>query len=169
MSRSGARLVRAPLLVSVQWLAQLLPVVRVSAAGLYMTPSATTAQPILVVDDNYDNAEIVRQALLAYGHTVAVAHDGDEALALFESERPSLVLLDVMMPGRSGWEVCRMMKQHPELGRVVRVIMLTALSEFEDKRAALQTGADDYISKPIDLRDLANKVQRNLDLVPRPS
>ena len=125
----------------------------------------SSAPSILVVDDNDDNAEIVRALLEARGFPVLVAHDGDQAMALFESARPSLVLLDVLMPGRSGWEVCRLMRQHPEHGRSVRIIMLTALAEWNDKQSALQTGADDYITKPIDLPDLELRVRRNLALV----
>jgi CheY-like chemotaxis protein len=90
--------------------------------------------PILVVDDNQDNAEIIRQYLEVRGYPITVAHSGDEAIALFEQVKPALVLLDVMMPGRDGWEVCRIMKQHPSLGRHVRVVMVTALDEWEDKR-----------------------------------
>src|SRR5262249_45017164 len=112
------------------------------------TMSDETLPPILVVDDNRDNAEIIRQYLEIRGYPVTVAHNGDEALALFEKVRPALVLLDVMMPGRDGWEVCRVMKQHPTLGRAVRVIMVTALDEWQDKREALQIGADDYVEKP---------------------
>lgn len=122
-------------------------------------------QTILVVDDNRDNAEIVRQWLESRGHTVLVAFDGEEALERFEAARPALVLLDVMMPGRSGWDVCRVMKQHPEHGRCVRVIMLTALGGWDDKQEAIRTGADDYITKPLDLQDLTRRVQRNLALV----
>jgi two-component system response regulator VicR len=118
--------------------------------------------PIMVVDDNHDNAEIIRQYLEIRGYPIAVAHDGDEALALFETVKPALVLLDVMMPGRDGWEVCRIMKQHPLLGRSVRIIMVTALDEWQDKREALQLGADDYVEKPFDLPTLAATVQRNL-------
>jgi two-component system response regulator VicR len=117
---------------------------------------------ILVVDDNQDNAEIIRQYLEIRGYAVTVAHSGDEALSLFETVRPSLVLLDVMMPGRDGWEVCRVMKQHPTLGRTVRIIMVTALDEWQDKREALQLGADDYVEKPFDLPTLAATVERNL-------
>jgi CheY-like chemotaxis protein len=117
--------------------------------------------PILVVDDNPDNTEIIREYLEVRGYPIAVAHDGDEALALFERIRPRLVLLDVMMPGRDGWEVCRLMKQHPSLGREIRVIMVTALDEWDDKRQALETGADDYVEKPFDLRRLAATVERN--------
>ena len=117
--------------------------------------------PILVVDDNPDNTEIIREYLEVRGYPIAVAHDGDEALALFERIRPRLVLLDVMMPGRDGWEVCRLMKQHPSLGRDIRIIMVTALDEWDDKRQALETGADDYVEKPFDLRRLAATVERN--------
>jgi len=117
---------------------------------------------ILVVDDNHDNAEIIRQYLEIRGYAVTVAHSGDEALALYETVRPAVVLLDVMMPGRDGWEVCRIMKQHPTLGRSVRVVMVTALDEWQDKREALQLGADDYVEKPFDLPTLAATVERNL-------
>ena len=126
--------------------------------------STGTLSPILVVDDNEDNADIMRQYLEVRGYPIFVAHDGDEALAMFEKVRPALVLLDVMMPGRDGWEVCRIMKQHPVLGRAVRVIMVTALDEWQDKRQALQLGADDYVEKPFDLAKLAMVVQRNLDM-----
>ena len=121
---------------------------------------------ILVVDDNQDNTDIIQHYLEARGYPITVAHDGDEALALFETVRPSIVLLDVMMPGRDGWEVCRLMKQHPALGRRVRVIMVTALDEWDDKRQALQTGADDYVEKPFDLARLATAVERNAALLP---
>jgi two-component system response regulator VicR len=118
--------------------------------------------PILVVDDNHDNAEIIRQYLEIRGYPITVAHSGDEALALFETVRPSVVLLDVMMPGRDGWDVCRVMKQHPTLGRSVRVIMVTALDEWQDKREALQIGADDYVEKPFELPTLAATIERNI-------
>src|SRR4051812_15587907 len=122
----------------------------------------TAHPPILVVDDNPDNAHIIRDYLEARGYPITVAYNGDEAMKAFEEVKPSLVLLDVMMPGRDGWEVCRTMKQHPQLGRKVRIIMVTALNELDDKREALQTGADDYIEKPFDLATLAATVQRNL-------
>jgi DNA-binding response OmpR family regulator len=76
--------------------------------------------------------------------------------------KPALVLLDVMMPGRDGWEVCRIMKAHPVLGKTVRIIMVTALDDWQDKREALQLGADDYVEKPFDLPTLVTTVQRNL-------
>jgi DNA-binding response OmpR family regulator len=118
--------------------------------------------PILVVDDNEDNAEIIRQYLRRIGYPVTVAHSGDEALSVFETVRPALVLLDVMMPGRDGWDVCRTMKAHPTLGKSVRVVMVTALDDWQDKRDALQIGADDYVEKPFELATLAETVHRNL-------
>jgi CheY-like chemotaxis protein len=121
--------------------------------------------PVLVVDDNLDNTEIIARYLGARGYPVTVAHDGDEAMTLFEQTRPALVLLDVMMPGRDGWEVCRLMRQHPALGKRVRIIMVTALDEWDDKRQALQTGADDYVAKPFDLPKLAATVERNAALL----
>ncbi|MBA3890704.1 MAG: response regulator [Gemmatimonadaceae bacterium] len=121
--------------------------------------------PILVVDDNQDNAEIIRQYLEIRGYPITVAHNGDDALVAFEEVRPALVLLDVMMPGRDGWEVCRLMRQHPDLGKKVRIVMVTALDEWEDKREALQTGADDYVEKPFDLPSLVVTVQRNLAML----
>jgi len=81
---------------------------------------------------------------------------------VYESVKPAVVLLDVMMPGRDGWEVCRIMKQHPVLGKSVRIIMVTALDAWTDKREALQRGADDYVEKPFDLPTLAKTVQRNI-------
>ncbi len=127
--------------------------------------SPASLPTVLVVDDNHDNADIIRQYLEAHGYPVSVAYNGDEALSLFETIRPSIVLLDVMMPGRDGWEVCRLMKQHPSLGRGVRVVMVTALDQWDDKRQALQTGADDYVTKPIDLPKLVHTVERNAALL----
>jgi two-component system, OmpR family, phosphate regulon response regulator PhoB len=124
--------------------------------------SPTDPPTILVVDDHRATADLYRQLLESRGYVVAVAHGGDDALALFEAVRPALVLLDVMMPDRDGWTVCRLMKQHPELGGIVRVIMVTGRDDWRDKQDALQTGADDYLEKPISLARLAHAVERNL-------
>lgn len=117
---------------------------------------------ILVVDDDPSAVEIVQTYLEARGYRVATASDGREALAKFEEVRPALVLLDVMMPGMDGWEVARIIKNHPELGGRVRVVMLTALGGFADKQEGLRAGADDYIVKPIRLEELGKTVERNL-------
>lgn len=135
---------------------------------LHISMPSPERLPILVVDDNPDNTAIIREYLESRGYAIAVAHDGDEALVIFEQLRPRLVLLDVMMPGRDGWDVCRIMKQHPRLGRGLRVVMVTALDEWDDKWQALETGADDYLGKPFDLRGLALTVERNLALLAEP-
>ena len=93
---------------------------------------------------------------------LATAADGREALAKLEEVRPALILLDVMMPGMDGWEVSRTVKNHPEFNDV-RVVMLTARSEFTDKQEGLRSGADDYIVKPIRLEERERKVERNLE------
>ena len=121
--------------------------------------------PILVVDDNADNAHIIRDYLEARGYPITVAYNGDDAMKAFEEVKPALVLLDVMMPGRDGWQVCREMKQHPTLGRSVRVVMVTALDDWVNKRQALQTGADDFVEKPFELPRLAATVERNIKLL----
>lgn len=127
-------------------------------------PAASKTQ-ILVVDDNPDNAHIIRDYLEARGYPIAVAYNGDEAMALFEQINPSIVLLDVMMPGRDGWQVCREMKLDPERGKKIRVIMVTALDDWMNKRQALQTGADDYVEKPFELAKLAATVERNIAML----
>lgn len=125
----------------------------------------TSHPPILVVDDNPDNAHIIRDYLEARGYPITVAYNGDDAMKAFEEVKPALVLLDVMMPGRDGWQVCRDMKQHPTLGRNVRVVMVTALDDWVNKRQALQTGADDFVEKPFELSKLAATVERNVKLL----
>jgi DNA-binding response OmpR family regulator len=117
--------------------------------------------PILVVDDNEDNANIIRDYLEARGYPISVAYDGEEAMRLFERDKPSLILLDVMMPGRDGWQVCREMKGHPTLGSSIRVIIVTALQDWMNKRQALETGADDFVEKPFELAALVKVVERN--------
>jgi two-component system response regulator VicR len=120
---------------------------------------------ILVVDDNPDNANIIRDYLEARGYPITVAYNGDDALKAFGEIKPAVVLLDVMMPGRDGWQVCREMKQHPTLGKSVRIVMVTALDDWVNKRQALQTGADDFVEKPFELSKLASTVERNVKLL----
>ena len=120
-------------------------------------------ETILVVDDNHDNVEILQTFLESRGYRVAAATDGKAALAKLEEVHPSLVLLDVMMPGMDGWQVCRTIKNHPDFASV-RVVMVTAKGGFEDKFEGMRSGADDYVVKPVDLAELAEKVRRNLDM-----
>ena len=119
-------------------------------------------ETILVVDDNHDNVEILQTFLESRGYRVAAATDGKSALAKLEEVHPALVLLDVMMPGMDGWQVCRTIKNHPDFASV-RVVMVTAKGGFEDKFEGMRSGADDYVVKPVDLNELAEKVRRNLE------
>jgi two-component system alkaline phosphatase synthesis response regulator PhoP len=121
---------------------------------------------ILVVDDNRDNVEILRAFLESRGYVVVPAADGKTALAKLEEVRPALVLLDVMMPGMDGWQVCRTIKQHPDFA-ATKVVMVTAKGDFQDKFEGMRSGADDYVVKPVDLHELEEKVQRNLGAVER--
>ncbi len=132
-----------------------------------MTMNAPTLPAVLVVDDNEDNAHIIRDYLESKGYPISVAYNGDDAMDLFNTVKPSLVLLDVMMPGRDGWQVCREMKTSPA-GNKIRVVMVTALQDWMDKRQALETGADDFVEKPFELAKLAEVVERNIAKLPQP-
>jgi DNA-binding response OmpR family regulator len=122
-----------------------------------------TQQTVLVVDDEAAIAEAVRARLSSEGFRVLVAGDGPQALELAASERPDLVVLDLMLPGMDGLEVCRRL-QHD---RWVPVLMLTAKTEEADKVAGFAVGADDYLTKPFSLRELAVRVKAILRRVER--
>ncbi len=119
------------------------------------------SERILIVDDDPNSRDIVQTFLEARGYHVETAEDGQAALARLEELKPGLVLLDVMMPGMDGWEVARVIKNHPDFGRT-RVVMLTARSDYMDKTEGLRAGADDYIVKPIRLEELAERIEKNL-------
>lgn len=110
---------------------------------------------ILVVDDEPNIREVVGLYLRRDGHTIVPATEGEEALELFRQTRPDLVVLDLMLPGLSGIEVCR--RIHTE--RRVPLIMLTARGEEEDRVLGLGLGADDYVVKPFSPRELAARVE----------
>ena len=112
-------------------------------------------QTILVVDDEEAIAEAVRARLENEGFRVLVAFDGPQALEAAAAERPDLVVLDLMLPGMDGLEVCKRL-QHD---RWVPVLMLTARTEEADKVAGFAVGADDYLTKPFSLRELAVRVR----------
>ena len=114
-----------------------------------------TGKDILVVEDEEAIAEAVRIRLVSEGYTVRVAHDGPQALRANADERPDLVVLDLMLPGMDGLEVCREIQKTDW----VPVLMLTARTEETDKVAGFAVGADDYLTKPFSLRELTARVK----------
>jgi len=114
-----------------------------------------TQQTVLVVDDEEAIAEAVRARLQSEGFEVVVAGDGPEAIGLCEQVHPDLVVLDLMLPGMDGLEVCRQIQRD----RWVPVLMLTARTEEADKVAGFAVGADDYLTKPFSLRELVERVR----------
>ena len=115
---------------------------------------------VLVVDDDLTIAEVVADYLRHAGMESRHAADGPTALALAEEWRPDLVVLDLMLPGIDGLEVCRRLRDDASAGQTpLPVIMLTALGEENDRVLGLETGADDYVTKPFSPRELALRVQ----------
>jgi two-component system, OmpR family, response regulator RegX3 len=110
---------------------------------------------VLVVEDETTLADAVRYNLEREGFTVDVASDGRVGLDRFREQRPSLVLLDLMLPGMSGLDVCRAIRSES----MVPVIMLTAKDAEADKVAGLELGADDYVTKPFSMRELVSRVR----------
>ena len=113
---------------------------------------------ILVVDDEPKIARLARDYLEKNGFRVLLASDGPSALALARSERPALIVLDLLLPGLDGREVCRILRRESD----VPIIMLTALAEDSDQIAGLELGADDYIIKPFSPRALVARVRATL-------
>jgi two-component system, OmpR family, phosphate regulon response regulator PhoB len=116
---------------------------------------------VLVVEDEPAQREVLAYNLQSEGIRVIQAADGTEALLLIEEEQPDLILLDWMLPGTSGIEICRQIKSRPAF-RLIPVIMLSARSEEVDKVRGLETGADDYISKPYSIIELLARVKAHL-------
>jgi two-component system, sensor histidine kinase and response regulator len=125
-------------------------------------PAPSTTEPasgtILVVDDDQRNVRLMESILRGSGYRVMKAYNGEEALRVVESGPPDLLLLDVMMPKMSGFELCQALKRRYET-RLLPVIMVTALNALEDKVQALEYGADDFLSKPINKVELLAKVR----------
>lgn len=110
---------------------------------------------ILLIDDDARLGEAVARHLTRVGYTVDQATNGNAGLEAFAAQEPDLVLLDVVMPGRDGWEVCRRLREESE----VPIIMLTARDSETDKVMGLRLGADDYLSKPFGLKELEARVE----------
>ena len=121
-----------------------------------------TATPtILVADDDIDILALVTRHLRTMSVKLLEASDGEEALRLAKREKPNLVILDVMMPGMSGWEVCRAIRDDESLADT-GVIMLTGIGERLNEMTSPLYGADEFIDKPFDLGELDTKVRKVL-------
>ena len=119
------------------------------------TDAKVTAGRVLVVDDDATVSDVVRRYLERAGFVVDKAEDGPTGLALASERSPDLVVLDLMLPGMSGLDVCRRLRRTSD----VPIVMLTALGEEADRVVGFETGADDYVTKPFSPRELALRVQ----------
>ncbi|MCX5645205.1 MAG: response regulator [Phycisphaerae bacterium] len=118
---------------------------------------------ILIVDDDQQNLELVQAYLEDIECETVAAHDGIEALERVAKDKPDLILLDVMMPKMSGFEVCRRLKMDPDTINIP-VIMVTALNEFGDIERGIDSGTDDFVSKPINKLELLTRIRTMLKL-----
>jgi len=122
----------------------------------------------LIVDDERILADTIAFNLRKEGFEVVLAHDGETALSLSQSLQPQLVILDLMLPKVSGWEVCRALRQTPEFLLDAPILMLTARGEEADKVLGLELGADDYLVKPFGMRELVARVRALLRRAAKP-
>jgi putative two-component system response regulator len=113
---------------------------------------------ILIVDDLPTNVEVLRRMLLQDGYRVCTAASADEAIGVVEREHPDVVLMDVMMPERSGYDACREMKERLET-RLTPVVLVTALQDRESRIRGIESGADDFLTKPVDRHELRARVR----------
>lgn len=114
---------------------------------------------ILVVDDDKEILMLVSARFSALGFQVLLAHNGKEGLKIAETEKPDLILLDVMLPEMDGFEVCSTLKSNPKF-KNIPIVMLTGLNQVNDVKIAIEKGANSYISKPFDSQQLVDVVER---------
>jgi two-component system cell cycle response regulator len=129
-----------------------------AAASTEMTDNAFDHAGILVVDDNEHNLELIQAYLDELGGEIRVARDGTEALDSIAATPPDIVLLDIMMPRMSGYQVCERIKANSAT-RDIPVIMVTALNEVGDVERAVDAGADDFLTKPVNKLELVTRVR----------
>jgi CheY-like chemotaxis protein len=123
-------------------------------------------EPILVVDDNDINLELVRDLLEDQGYRVRVAVDANDAIAVLHDFRPRLILMDIQLPGMDGLTLTRMLKANPSM-RDIRIVGLTGYAMAGDEERILAAGCDGYLSKPIDTRRLPGVISSMLSPQPR--
>jgi two-component system alkaline phosphatase synthesis response regulator PhoP len=120
--------------------------------------SPTTGAQILIVDDDKEIVRLVRAYLEKAGYQVLTAYDGETALHILRRDRPALVVLDLMLPDRDGWDITRLVRGDPGLAETP-IIMLTARVDDTDKIIGLELGADDYVTKPFNPREVVARVR----------
>lgn len=129
------------------------------AAGAAAGADADLASAaVLLVDDNEQNLELLHAYLEELPCAIRTARDGLEALAAVQAQRPNLVLLDVMMPRMSGFQVCARLKKDPAT-KDIPVVMVTALNEVGDVERAVESGADDFLTKPVNRLELLTRAR----------
>ncbi|MFN0196852.1 MAG: response regulator [Planctomycetaceae bacterium] len=120
--------------------------------------SAPTVSKILIADDNQQNCELLDAYLSGQGYQIEMAYDGEEALHKVAGFQPDIVLLDIMMPKLSGYEVCQQIKKNP-VTKDIPILIVTALNEMGDIEKAVAAGCDDFLSKPINRMELTTRVR----------
>jgi len=134
------------------------------AVNQAMNPDADLASScVLLVDDNEQNLELLHAYLEELPGRIETARDGLEALAAVRANRPNLILLDVMMPRMSGFQVCAKLKKDPET-RDIPIVMVTALNEVGDVERAVESGADDFLTKPVNKLELLTRARTLIKL-----
>ena len=118
---------------------------------------------VLIADDNEQNVELLQAYLEDLGCGVLTAYDGQQTLEVVKTEKPDLLLLDIMMPKMSGYEICKKLKGDPETASIP-ICMVTALTEVGDIERAVAAGCDDFLSKPINKLELLKRVENMLKL-----
>jgi two-component system cell cycle response regulator len=118
---------------------------------------------VLIVDDNQQNVELLQAYLEGLTVETDIAHDGMEAISKVQSSLPDLILLDIMMPKMSGFEVCKRLKKDPST-RDIPIIMITALNEISDIERSVECGTDDFLTKPVNKLELLTRVKSLLRL-----
>jgi two-component system, OmpR family, alkaline phosphatase synthesis response regulator PhoP len=122
------------------------------------TAPATAPSKVLIADDNQQNCELLEANLVSEGYDIAMAYDGRETLEKVAAWHPDIVLLDIMMPKMSGYEVCQALRKDAAT-RGIPVLMVTALDEKGDIEKAVAAGCDDFLSKPINGLELRTRVR----------
>jgi CheY-like chemotaxis protein len=124
---------------------------------------STSPSKILIADDNHQNCELIDAYLSEEGYEISMAFDGQQTLDAVAKSQPDLILLDIMMPKMSGYEVCQRLKGDPET-RKIPILMVTALAEMGDIEKAVNAGADDFLTKPVNKLELTTRVKSLLQI-----